>query len=248
VKRPDLTRIKRRLRRRARGLRRRYLNSAGISVKPDLRGDARTLLVTFGGLGALGRGPGFEFETTARTLPVKRLFVTDPEQAWYHRGGAPGAAIADVAHSISELLAGREVERLVTIGNSAGGYAALIFGTLLAADAVISFAPQTVLDPEVLAKMGDHRWDGLLLPLAARGALEEQWLDLRTALPPRRRRDTRYKVYFDETIVWDRLHAERLRELEGVRFYRFGRGGHRLVRGLRDSGALTRLLTETLEL
>jgi pimeloyl-ACP methyl ester carboxylesterase len=245
---PRPRRITQQLRHRLKVLRRDYLADAGVALKEDFAAESHTLLITFGGLGA-GRGPGFEFESSARELPVKRLFVTDPRQCWYNRGSSRGGTtLASVADSLAELLSKQRIDRLVTVGNSAGAYAALIFGTLLGADHAVCFAPQTVLDIDVLHAMDDHRWDALLLPLSQRGVLEPRWSDLRLALPPVRRADTRYDVYFDETIRCDRLHAERLRDLEGVRLYRFGRGGHRLVRDLRDIGALERLLRRALHL
>ncbi len=239
--------VKRRLQQQVRWLHRRYLGSSGVSLSLDTDSDSRTLLLTLGGLGSSGRVPSFEFGSITREIPVKRLFVRDPHQSWYHRGmPQDGTTLATVAESLRELLAPHDVNRLVVAGNSAGGYAALVFGTLLGADTVLSFAPQTVLDCEILAQMDDHRWDHLLRPLAAQGALEARWIDLRLALPQARHADTRYKIYFDETIQGDRLHAERLSGLVGVQLYRFGRGGHYLARDLRDCGALERVLREAL--
>jgi len=159
-----------------------------------------------------------------------------------------GSTLASVAESLGDLVEGTGAKRLVVAGNSAGGYAALLFGTLLGADLVLAFAPQTTIDPKALAEMGDHRWDEMLAPLIKHGALELRWADLRVALPAARRADTRYKVFFDENTTHDRLHAERLSGLEGARSYRFGRGGHALVRHLRDVGALDRLLRAALGL
>jgi hypothetical protein len=240
--------VKRRLQGQLRWVHQRYLGGAGDTVSVDMGGDSRTLLLTFGGLGSFGGVPSFEFGSVTRAIPVKRLFVRDPHQSWYHRGlPRRGRTLTGVAESLGELLADHEFDRLVVTGNSAGGYAALAFGTLLGADTVLSFAPQTVLDRDTLAQMNDHRWDWLLGPLTAKGALEARWTDLQIALPQARHADTRYNVYFDETIRGDRLHAERLRGLEGMRFYRFGHGGHDLVRDLRDCGALERLLREALQ-
>ena len=44
----------------------------------------------------------------------------------------------------------------------------------------------------------------------------------------------------------DRLHAERLIGLEGLRLYRFGRGGHNIARMLRETGALDKVLQRAL--
>lgn len=242
------------LTRRVRYLKRRYrhrfpkaLPDDDVPLSLDMDSDSRTLLIAFGGMrGRIGMPP-FEFLSLTGTIPVKRLFVRDLRQAWYHRGmPGHGTTLLDVADALKELLAAHEVERLVIAGNSSGGYAALVFGTLLGADTVLCFSPQTILDLDVLASMEDHRWDEPLLELTAAGALDPQWVDLRAALPEARQRNTRYHVYFDESLAVDRLHAERLGAIEGLRLFRFGRGGHYLIRRLRDAGALERLLRSAL--
>jgi pimeloyl-ACP methyl ester carboxylesterase len=205
--------------------------------------ESGTLLLAFGGLNRRIGIPPFEFLSLTGEIPVKRMFVRDQAQAWYHRGIAGhGSSLVEVGESLRELIAAHDVERLVVTGNSAGGYAALAFGTLLGAETVLCFAPQTTIDLAALHAMGDHRWDDNLRPLAAAGVLDPQWIDLREALAPARIADTRYEVYFDESLPTDRLHAERLLGLDGVRLYRFGRGSHHLVRTLRDAGALERIL------
>jgi pimeloyl-ACP methyl ester carboxylesterase len=201
--------------------------------------DSRTLLVAFGGLqGRLGM-PVFEFFKSTSDLGVKRLFVRDLRQAWYHEGlSGDDATLIDAADALRELIERSEIERLVTVGNSAGGYAALVFGTLLGATTAIAISPQTILDLETWAAWRDFRWEKQLRPLVDTGALDRDWADLRSALPAARRAGTRYEIFFDETHRLDRLHAERLAEVDGARLYRFGRGGHMLSLGLRRSGGL----------
>jgi pimeloyl-ACP methyl ester carboxylesterase len=226
---------------------RRSFGDPGIALSAHMEGESRTLLLTFGGMRSMAGLASFEFVSMTRDMPVKRLFVRDPRQSWYHRGMPKhGSSLTSVADSLRDLLASHQVDRLVVVGTSAGGYAALVFGTLLGADTVLAFAPQTVLDPRLLAEMGDKRWDYLLTPVVRSGALEARWLDLRHALPGARYADTRYNVYFDENDPGDRAHAERLRGLDGFRLYRFGRGGHTLPRALRDCGALDRILRTAL--
>jgi hypothetical protein len=240
--------LRRRLRQRLR-LPGRKPSDADGSLSLDADGDSRTLLVAFGGLMGERIGePAFEFSMATRQMPVKRLFVRDLRQAWYHRGMPEyGTTLASVADGLGELVAEHEVDRLVMAGNSAGGYAALVFGTLLRADTVLSFAPQTVLDLPTLATMGDHRWDDQLQGIAAANALDPSWTDLRQALPASARGGTSYRIFFDDSLAVDRLHAERLRGLPGVRLYRFGAGAHGLVRELRGAGALEHLLRDALE-
>jgi pimeloyl-ACP methyl ester carboxylesterase len=230
--------------------RRRFPKSLGdpeVPLSLELDSESPTLLIAFGGmLGRIGMPP-FEFFSLAGGIPVKRLFVRDLHQAWYHRGmPGYGTTLMSVAESLRELISEQGVERLVVAGNSAGGYAALVFGTLLDADVVLCFAPQTVLDLDVLASIGDHRWDDRLRPLVQAGALDPGWIDLGAALPRAARGDTRYEVYVDASLSVDRQHAERLLGLQNLRVYRFGRGRHHVVRALRDSGALKLILQRAL--
>jgi pimeloyl-ACP methyl ester carboxylesterase len=242
------------LRRRARLLALRFrhefrqgIEDPNVPLSLDMERDSSTLLVAFGGMrGQLGMPP-FEFFKATGAIPVKRLFVRDLRQAWYHRGiPGHGSSIEGVAESLGELVARHGVERLVVAGNSAGGYAALLFGSLLGADAVLCFAPQTVIELDVLAEMDDHRWDEQLEELLAAGDLDPRWTDLRRALPGARRGATRYELYFDHSFTTDRLHAERLAGLEGVRLHRFDGGAHGIAREMRETGELQRVLQEAL--
>lgn len=219
------------------------------SLSHDFASDSSTLLIAFGGAPPARLGvPAFEFRKATEAMSVKRLLVRDLHMAWYHRG-LPGQSttLSGVAESLTEIVAVHDIDRIVAAGNSAGGYAALVFGTLLGADVVLSFAPQTVLDLDALAALGDHRWDDLLQPLSATGALDRRWTDLRQSLRRFRKPNTSYQVYFDESLAVDRLHAERLSGLPGVSLIRFGTGNHALVREMRRTGALTQVLLDALE-
>jgi pimeloyl-ACP methyl ester carboxylesterase len=217
-------------------------------------GDSRTLLIAFGGMHRDMGMPPFEFFSATRAIATKRLFVRDLRRAWYHQGiDGHGETITAAAASLNELVAQHEVDRLVAVGSSAGGYAALVFGTLLGADTVLSFGPQTVIDPATIASIGDHRWDGPLGELQAAGVLDPEWTDLRYALPRARSGNTSYEIYFSHNNTRpntgrgrDRAHAERLRGVEGVRLYRFGQGGHMIARMLRETGALDKILQRAL--
>ncbi len=226
---------------------RRDLEDPTAPLAADLRSSSSTLLIAFGGLrGKVGVLP-FEFFRATGELPVKRLFVRDLRESWYHRGiPGHGTTLLDVAGALEGILARTRVERLVVAGNSAGGYAALVFGTLLGADTALCFAPQTTLDLDDLAALGDDHWDAYLRPLAAAGELDARWVDLARALPGARRADTRYRVFFDDSLAVDRGHAERLAGIDGVSLYRFAHGKHHLITSLRDNGVLHRLLQREL--
>jgi hypothetical protein len=226
----------------------RAVSDTAVPMSLDMRRDSRTLMIAFGGRpGGLGMPP-FEFFRITGSIRTKRMFVRDLRQAWYHEGveGA-GETITEMAESFAHVIGQHEFDRLVVTGISAGGYAALLFGTLLGADVVVAFSPQTVIDPDAMAAMDDHRYDDPLVGLAAAGRLDERWTDLREALPPARSADTLYELHFDPSSRPDRLHAERLAELPGVRLHRHEGAGHNIPKVLREEGKLESVLLDALE-
>jgi hypothetical protein len=237
------------LERKLRRLHRRSFGDDGVAISSDMEVDSDTLLVTFGGMKSLAGLASYEFVAMTEAMPVKKMYLRDPRQSWYHRGmPQQGTTLEGVAAAVGKLLEQQDLARTVLAGNSAGGYAALLFGEMLGVDTVLAFAPQTVIHPQGLAAMGDRRWDEMLAPLIKHDALEQRWADLREALPGIRHSHVQHHVYYDITNTLDRQHAEHLRGLDGVHLYRFAHGGHGLVRELRDSGALDRLLRRHLGL
>jgi pimeloyl-ACP methyl ester carboxylesterase len=217
-------------------------------IEMGSRSASRTMLVAFGGRDPRsGRVPPFEFYTMAEKLGVKCLFVRDLRQAWYQLGlPGYGQDIESFAPAVRRVLEKRRVERTVFCGVSAGGYAALVMGTLLPADVVLAFSPQAMLDPEELRRWGDERWLEPLGALAEAGSLDRRWADLGAALRDTATHAKRYQVYFDETHATDRMHAERLVGVPNLRLYRFGGGGHVLVKSLREANALGRIIRQAL--
>ncbi len=209
--------------------------------------DARTWLILFGGRKNRVGLPPFEFFRVTQGIGTKRLFVRDLDQAWYHQGAREaGADIDEVAATLRRALDGQEHDRVVATGLSAGGYAALMFGTLLGVDTVLSFSPQTVIDPDVLAELDDQRWKAPLEELKDAGLLDPRWLDLRESLPRARNGQTRCEIHYDASFTVDRRHAERLANVDGVDLYPREGGGHNVPKAMRDSGELAGVLSRAL--
>jgi hypothetical protein len=194
--------------------------------------DSSTLLVAFGGINRGVGVPMFEFNRITEPLGVKRLFVRDPRQAWYHRG-LPGysTTLTGTIHALEPMI---EAERVVATGNSAGAYAALLFGSRFA-DSVVAFCPQTTLSLKDMHRMGDRRWDDFLKPLFRAGAMDLSLIDLAELRPL-----ADAHVYFDQDFKVDRLHAERIAHI--AELHPGDAGGHDLVKVMRDSGTLAPLL------
>jgi hypothetical protein len=215
------------------------VGSAGLRC--DFTPDSSRLVITFGGLpgrqlahGSFAEEPGaaFEFAQSLRRVPVKKMFVRDHAAAWYHRGVRDaGPDIDSVAAYLRGLVADAAVDDVVLIGNSAGGYAALLFGALLGGE-VHAFSPQTFIDPKLRERHGDNRWSGFIEAIGDR--MDSRYADL---VPVLETGTGRFHVYYPSAGP-DVIHAERLDHLHQVALHQIECGGHALVRRLRRSGWL----------
>ena len=212
----------------------------------DFSANSDTLLVAFGGIAAGIGMPPFEFFRLVNDLSVKKLFVRDLEQAWYHRG-LPGIAtdIHGAAKYLAELIAEQGVGRTVFVGNSMGGYAAILFGTLLQANVAHAFAPQTFLDKTSRMLSLDRRWRGQIRKLQRTPNIDASLLDLRRLLS-QTQSGIETHVHFSALHRLDCIHAQRLRATANVTLHSYPLDGHNLVRHLRDTGVLRTLLLQSL--
>ena len=112
----------------------------------------KTLAITFGGLTqGVGGMPSHEFVKSLERVEAKHvLFVRDAKQAWYLHGiDASDASFEGIIHALQAECDQLRPERIVTIGASMGGYAAIRAGLALGSSTVLAFAPQVFLLPSV---------------------------------------------------------------------------------------------------
>jgi pimeloyl-ACP methyl ester carboxylesterase len=145
-----------------------------VWVEPGAPGDP--LVITFGF--AQWQGPvAFDFAGRMRKLQMvlgcglQRIHLRDPSLRWYLHG-VPGLG-ADKAASIVALR--RLVDhlspgRVVTLGQSMGGYGAVLYGHELGAQRAVAFGALSTMDPEVAQANADLRWMPVMQALAAEGA------------------------------------------------------------------------------
>lgn len=125
-------------------------NSVMIRFDDSLLRDANTLVVAFTGVHhGLGQIP-FEFHRSLQGACA--LFVSDRSQRWYQNG------VSEIVERIAAAQVATGSNRLALVGNSMGGFGALLFGSLCQADRVLAFAPQTTIIPEQTDAIGDMRW------------------------------------------------------------------------------------------
>jgi hypothetical protein len=160
--------------------------------------------------------------------------------------GLPGLTsnVADTANFFRREISEQKARRVITVGYSLGGYAALLFGHLLGADEVQAVSPQTFISLMKRWHHGDHRWQRWILKLHCSRALFEP-LDLRPVLT-RSNEKSKYVLHYASDSRLDVLHAKRLGGLPGVTLREHASGSHRLVTALRDSGEMRAILEQSL--
>ena len=215
-------------------------------VALDLSGDARSLLILFGGIAGGVSMPVFEFFRLTAGMPGKKAFLRDPRRGWYQLGlPGVGPTVQDVRRYLDQIIASADVDRVVMAGASAGGYAAMLFGAWCSADHVLAFSPQTYIDAAHRAATGDNRWEPQIDQLHAAKPPAAIY-DLRDVLSSSAM--PRIAIHVSNDDALDLLHAHRVAGLPNVTITEHEQGGHRLVKTLRDRGILGPLLQDALRL
>ena len=206
----------------------------------DYATDAEVLLVIFSGLKQNPTAmPGFSFVNVTAGLAAKKLFVRDPDKAWFLRGLR--GETTDVSQTVAFLRAEAArsgARRLVLLGYSMGGFAAILYGALLKADAVHAFSPQTFISCWKRLRFRDHRWRRYVWRLYFGNT--RPFHDLRSMIPSEKQ--TRFHVYYAENSRLDVIHAAQVEGMPGFIHHAYAEGAHRLVTTLRDKGELRAIM------
>lgn len=200
-----------------------------------------TTLVVFGGIAGGFDLPPFEFRRITDKLAVNKVFLRDTEQGWYQTQinvGPFANLVPEQAETVQSWLA---TTRTVFAGNSMGGFAAILFGSLLSADRILAFAPQTFVSPWLRLRHRDNRWMRQILRMYVRHGWLCDSYDLRTVLL-KKPTTGRVDIFFGEKSRHDKIHAARLSDLPGVSSTSVEGARHGAVKQLRERGELERIL------
>ena len=177
-----------------------------------------TLIVTFGGfLMKFGGIQPFEFFNflTNNFPDTDKLFYIDKKCNHYHKGieGISKDVPETVEYLKSKIKGYRQV---IFMGLSAGGYASILFGSLLNVTNVIAFIPQTILHKEDK----DPRYKNLL-----------KFINNTTV----------YSIYGDPygDEIHNLSHCENINVFPNVKVYK---KEHLDIKKLRDSGELKEII------
>jgi len=192
--------------------------------------------LAFGGI-AKGLGvPVFEFMRTLSTAGVSSLFVKDPTQSWYQNpieglGKSPNEISVNLRALLDQHFPGK---RVVAVGNSMGGFAAIAFGCLCNLDRVVAFSAQTFIDPELRRQHRDIRWKEEM------GRI--QTIHIGDLAPLVSERPIDIDIYAGEKTNLDVMHARHLDGLPRVKLHLLPECGHDVSAWLRAQGKLDEII------
>ncbi|MDQ0504612.1 SGNH/GDSL hydrolase family protein [Xanthobacter agilis] len=185
----------------------------------------------------------FEFVKSFYDKDLHQLYLRDQDNRWYQDGIVGlGDTIDTAAAGIAQKIQATPARQVVTIGNSMGGYAAILFGILTKADRVIAFAPQTFIDHQMRAAHGDDRWQSDLGAIPQDAMRYPDLLPLIEANP-----QVKISLYYCAGDKLDRIHAERLRRLPNVSIHTLASDDHNVARALKSLGLLAQVIDREIE-
>jgi pimeloyl-ACP methyl ester carboxylesterase len=203
--------------------------------------------------------PAFDFFGRTKKLEnliatrFNRILVRDVFNGWYHRGvPGMGADINEVSATLRGLIDAMAPCRVHAIGQSMGGYAAIMFGMLLGADRITAFAPLSHLDAEEAIRYGDLGFLSVMerlrqdrprvayLDLVGLGRSVGFRGELQVVFGTHPRQDDGVSSNFDA------LHALRLARLPNVSLYPYPEADHGIVQWLVENKRMDDLLIRLL--
>jgi len=175
-------------------------------------------------------------------LIIILFFFKDTAQCWYHNGIVGlGNNIDACVDSIKNLIKDIKYNKIITLGTSAGGYAAILFGILLKVDTILSFSCQTFLDKNNRILYADDSRSEYIQKLY-RSNNDAKYYDL---------------LHLDNNVVknivlilgiqdqTDIKHINRMKAWSNVKIIEYN-AGHAMIKSMRDDGSLLKLLTKYL--
>ena len=122
---------------------------------------SQNIIICFGGMAEkFAQMLPFEFMRYLSGIydDVDMCFYVDRHQCWYHNGlKGITTNIDDTIEYLKSIINGHTYDKIIFMGVSAGGYAAILFGSLCGATHVVSFIPQTILEEPINDKFKNLR-------------------------------------------------------------------------------------------
>ncbi len=214
-------------------------------VEIELSESGKNLYIFFGGISSGMAMPVFEFYNASKILDDNKIFIRDLSQCWYQDGlPSVGKDIYSIARYLEGQIKKIGPEKVYFVGNSMGGYAAILFATLIGCGEVIAFAPQTFISLFLRNKFKDNRWKKQILNTYKKSFFIRTVLDLRPLLL-RSKDKVKISIFVSMYHELDYIHASHISGVQGVNIHGFEGRGHGIVKLLRDQGKLPAIMSGT---
>lgn len=178
-------------------------------------------VVSFTGIGAKADVvQDEEFRRVGSAGDRHAVFVTDKSRSWYNTQDQYEQIVA----AVRDLTA--DAASVVTIGNSMGGFGALLFAEPLGARVAVAFAPQVSIDRRVIPQ--EKRWSEHVGAIAS-----IRFTDVNAAIGA-----TASYVVLHGSRGRDAFQIAALKPRENLRHYVMRSGRHNVAADLKDRGAL----------
>lgn len=194
----------------------------------------------------------FEFVHSLQDKECDVLFLRDRHRAYYQSGvkGA-GRTVDEVAHFIRSFVSQGKYDKLVTLGHSMGGYAAILIASKINADICLAISTLSFLDPENRTKYGDNRYAHEKQRLWESRKESSAYFDLKNYFASKTHSEAKdrcsYFLFYGENDGLDKVHADRMTCTgHRVNVFEIAGGDHNTARTMRESGMLSRIFDNIL--
>lgn len=214
-------------------------------IEVELSTDGSSLYFFFGGIAAGIGMPPFEFYNSSKIIDENKIFIRDFSQCWYQNGlSKKSKNINSIAKYIEYQIKEINPKKIFFVGNSMGGYAAILFASLIGKGHAIAFAPQTFISPMLRLKYRDFRWKRQIFNMYKKSIFKPKVWNLKPFLLNSKGNQI-ISIFVSKEDTLDYIHASHLKNISCVNVYEFEMGGHGIVTLLRDEGKLPLIMSGT---
>ena len=203
------------------------------SILEDFASDSNVLLVCFSARHINPRCR-YHFLDLVASFPGKKLFIRDIQDVWYNKG-LPGLTqnVEQTAGHLKNIIEQQNVAKVVFLGASSGGYAALLYGYLLQLNEIHAFGAQT--------QIPNNQEETKLLE-----NIEPTYFNLATVYQGKPI-TSNCNLYFDNQFPPDVEHAHRLKNIANVKLHGYRAGvGHKIAMWLKHQKLLRPIILNAL--
>jgi hypothetical protein len=191
------------------------------------------LIIAFGGIAGGLTIPVFEFKKFLLSkFKCHFIFIRDINQTWYLN-----ESIENSVTIIKSYIDKINYSKIITLGISMGGFASILFGTLLNVNNILAFCPQTFIDFENRKKYRDTRWENIINKIYLKD-INKNYYDLSLLDFSK---DTNIKIFYGKLDNLDKIHSLKLKDKNNI-IIEECEGDHSFFKILKDNNKLYEII------